>query len=157
MAALALGPTKPIVVSNASIVLITPNNRVILVRDRRTQEWMTPGGKRDHPESEFECALREFQEETSFVLDPKYFTNMQSFPRVHRNKSITMIYIIHSIQRFPKYDQSKVKHHETDALYYLKLNDLKKLVLNDIPHGDVTILKGSVKKSLHDLIDKNII
>ena len=153
--------TKEKTARNSCILFITPTNRVILVRDKRTKEWMLPGGKRDDiyspsGESDYECALREFREETSFELDRTLITDIKSDIRIHRNGSKTKYYIIHSTQRFPKYDPKKVKDYETDNLHYLELDDLKSLV-NGTPHTTVKNLKDYVQNSLKDIFKKGII
>ena len=142
--------------NNAVVILITSTNRVILVRDKKTKEWMFPGGKRDPFETDYQCALREFHEETSFILDPKYFTNIKYEMWLQRNKSRTKIFIINSIQEFPEYNLKKVHNFETDKLYYLKLKDLKYLA-NGKSHRIVKKLKNYVQVSLYNLIKKNII
>jgi 8-oxo-dGTP pyrophosphatase MutT (NUDIX family) len=116
--------------NHAAIIFITSSNRVILVRDKKNKKWMIPAGHRDHGESDLECAFREFREETSFSINPrKIIKPIVSDVKIHRDgHTTTRIYIIHSTQSFPAYDQSKVLNYETDALYFLKLSDFKKLV-----------------------------
>jgi len=142
---------------NATIICITDTNRVLVVHDTRKNKWMIPGGKRDGIESDYECALREFKEETSFSLDPTLFSSIKSYPRLHRNKSITMIYIIYTCQRFEKYDKSKVLHNETNDLYYLKLDHLKKILNGTLTHSKVKFFVDYVERSFRDLIKNGLL
>lgn len=143
--------------NNAAIIFITSNNRVLLVRERRTREWCVPGGKIDRNESDFEGALREFREETSFDIEPEFFTSIKSYLKQHGNGSITKIYIIHSTQQFPPYNPHIVLNGETDQLIFLKLDDLRNLIFKGTPHGKVNKLRQSNFNSLKDLFDSHLI
>jgi 8-oxo-dGTP pyrophosphatase MutT (NUDIX family) len=138
--------------NNAAIICITDTNRVLLVHDTRKQKWMIPGGERNGIEPDFDCALREFKEETSFSLDPKLFSSINSYIRLHHDGSKTMIYIIYTCQRFRKYDKSKVHKNETDDLHYLRLDDFKKIINGTLKHDTVKIFVDYVEKSFRDLI-----
>lgn len=138
--------------NNAAIIFITPTNRIIMVRDSKNKQWMLPGGERNRGETDFECALREFHEETSCKINTKYITNNNSVIILHRNGSTTRIFIINSTQKFPKYDMTKVHNGETDNLHYISLNSLKKLVIHKIPNRVVITLKNYVQKSLNNII-----
>ena len=144
--------------NNAAVIFITSSKRVILVRDKKNKKWMLPAGHRDQGETDLECVLREFHEETSFTIDPNKITEpIVSDVKIHSDGlTKTRIYIIHSKQKFPAYDQNKVLNYETDALYYLKLSDLKKLI-DDIPHKIVKNLKKYVQSSLKVIIKKGLI
>ena len=108
--------------NNVAIILITYKNKVLFVRDRTSKKWMTPGGHRDGNESEFEGALREFREETSFSINPENITSdIKSHIILHKNGKKTKIYIIHSNQEFPSYNTYIVHNRKIDKLYYLKL------------------------------------
>ncbi len=143
--------------NNAAIIFITSTNRVLLVRERRTRKWCVPGGKIDRNESDFEGALREFREETSFDIEPEFFTIIKSYLKQHGNGSKTKIYIIHSTQQFPLYNPHMVLNGETDHLVFLKLDDLHKLIFKGIPHGKVDKLRSSNINSLKDLFDLRLI
>lgn len=136
--------------NNAAIIFITPTNRVLLVRSSGSGKWGVPGGKRERRESDFECALREFREETGFVINPVEFTSpVISRIRFHRNGSKTNIFIIRSSQRFPDFDP-KLGDGEIEALHYLDLDDLRRVV-DGVPHRIVTKLRDSNISSLIDL------
>ena len=141
--------------NNAVIIFITPSKRILLVRSKKS--WGVPGGRRDGKESDYECALREFREETSFSIEPEFINSLTSHKRHHINGTTTKIYIIQSTQQFPAYDPNKVLHRETDSLVYLKLSDLYKLIFNNIPHGKVDKLRQSNFNSLKELFIQGII
>jgi 8-oxo-dGTP pyrophosphatase MutT (NUDIX family) len=143
--------------NNAAIIFITNNDRIVFVRDSKDKKWMVPGGSREKHESDFECALREFREETSFIIEPEYFINpIQTELLTHRNYKTTRLYIIHSNQTFQNYDKNKVLNKETDKLFYLKLNNLKDII-NQTQHPVVSKIKDYNLKSFKYLISKNII
>jgi 8-oxo-dGTP pyrophosphatase MutT (NUDIX family) len=156
MAALPASPgVIPQRSNNAVIIFITQTDRILLIRSTRSGEWGVPGGKRDGDESDYECALREFREETSFSIEPELITNFRSELRSHSNRTTTKMYIIRSTQVFPPYDPSRVLNRETDALEYLKLTDLYDLIFKNKPHGKVTKLRHSNLNSLRDLFLQN--
>lgn len=138
--------------NNVVIIFITEKNQILLVRDKRTSEWMLPGGHRDGNESEFEGALREFREETSFSIDPEYIINTTSHLILHKNGKKTKIYIIRSNQEFPSYNPKIVHNQETDKVYYLKIDDLKTLVETGLYQGRPTKLKSYNITSFNELI-----
>ena len=135
--------------NNAVIIFITTTKRILLVHTKRG--WGVPGGRRDGNESDYECALREFREETSFSIDPEFIIKITSHQRHHTNGTKTKMYIIQSTQQFPPYNPLKVLHRETDSLVYLKLSDLNKLIFNNITHGKVDKLRHSNFNSLKEL------
>jgi len=142
--------------TNAAILFVTNNKRVLFVRDSKNKEWMIPGGKRNHNELDFECALREFREETSFTINLKYITNLVSIVRKHSNNSTTRIFIMHSSQIFTDYDIKKIHNKETDALIYLKNNTLWD-ILHGVSHHRVKKIKSSNARYIPDLIIKKMI
>ena len=50
-------------------ICMTPQNRLLLVRGRRSMKWSFPKGHRECGESYLECALRETYEETGIDLE----------------------------------------------------------------------------------------
>ena len=149
--------------NNAAIILITNNiktntKRILLVKDSKKQEWMIPGGRRESSDtSDLYCAFREFSEETSFTINPTLITKISSNKRKHYNNSITNIFIIHSTEVFLDYNRRGVKDNETDALYYMMLDDFIKLVLGQVQHSKVQKLVEHNRTSSKALIDANLI
>jgi 8-oxo-dGTP pyrophosphatase MutT (NUDIX family) len=143
--------------NNAAVIFITSNDRIIFVRDAKDKKWMVPGGCREKSESDFECALREFREETSFNIEPEFFIKpVESILLTHRNYKTTRLYIIHSNQTFLNYDTNKVLNKETDKLFYLKIDDLKDII-NQTQHPVINKIKDYNLKSLKYLVNKNLI
>jgi len=52
-------------------ICVTPENKVLLVRGRRTGKWSFPKGHLDGRESSYDCAIRELYEETGITLDER--------------------------------------------------------------------------------------
>ena len=147
-------PNKP---SNTAIILITPSNRILLVRDIRNKHWMLPGGKIERNESCFESAQREFKEEASFKLDLTKITSKNNY-LFNKNGKITNIYIIKSTQQFPAFDITKTNG-ETDMVEYKKLDDIKKYLTG--PAGSVDPIISGIKfynqESFRELMAKGLI
>lgn len=54
-------------------ICISTNNRVLLVKGRKSKKWSFPKGHRENTDySTLECALRELKEETGLVLRNNY-------------------------------------------------------------------------------------
>jgi 8-oxo-dGTP pyrophosphatase MutT (NUDIX family) len=129
--------------NNVAIIFIKDKYHVLFVRDRTSKKWMTPGGHKNKTESEFEGALREFREETSFSINPENITSeIKSHMILHKNGKKTKIYIIHSNQEFPSYNPYIVHNRETDKLYYLKLDDLKKILQDQEKNHNIKYIKS---------------
>lgn len=143
--------------SNTAIILITPSNRILLVRDIKNKHWMLPGGKIEKNEFSFESAQREFKEEASFKLDLTKVTFKNSY-LFSKNGKITIIYIIKSTQQFPAFDITKTNG-ETDMVEYKKLDDIKNYLSN--PAGPVDPIISGIKfynqESFRELISKGMI
>lgn len=61
-------PLEPPASSGASVVLVTSQARLVLVRNVARPGWAPPGGKREDGEGLRESAVREIAEETGLVL-----------------------------------------------------------------------------------------
>ena len=147
-------PNKP---SNTAIILITPSNRIILVRDIKNKHWMLPGGKIERNEFSFESAQREFKEEASFKLDLTKITSKNNY-LFSKNGKITIIYIIKSTQQYPAFDITKTNG-ETDMVEYKKLDDIKNYLRNPVGPVDPIIsgIKFYNQESFRELISKGMI
>ncbi len=53
------------------------NDRLLLVRGRHSGKWGFPKGRRFPHESEWECAHREFQEETGLIIPSGWSDSVQ--------------------------------------------------------------------------------
>ena len=103
-------------IRNACIFLITGNDRVLLVQQKKDNTWDIPGGMIDKTDkSPFDAMKREFKEETSEEL-PKLSKNVPRFD-YHGH---TRIYYDETQYRFTGIKQNK----EINAFYFLKVSDL---------------------------------
>tara|TARA_B110000208_G_C11790514_1_gene437317 strand:- start:3309 stop:3800 length:492 start_codon:yes stop_codon:yes gene_type:complete len=111
-------------IKNAVIILIYKNKRneyrVLMVNDKYKNKWMFPGGKinRRRGECVFECAKREFYEETSIKLN--YFTKSKFIEYNHNNH--TMFFIGFTKKPIPKgiirtSETNKIDHASAYRLY----------------------------------------
>ena len=110
-------------VRNACVVLKVGESfdRIILVRDSNDKKWMFPGGKIERGETPFQAMVREFKEETGFIL-PTISSNSE--PYIYDEE--TAVFIGASSERFPAYDKENIKDFETDRLEYAKIEDIFK-------------------------------
>lgn len=49
-------------------ICISPENRVLLVKGRKSQKWSFPKGHKERNEPSFTCAIRELYEETGIIV-----------------------------------------------------------------------------------------
>lgn len=133
-------------ISNVSVVIINKsnNNQILLLRDKKNKDWMTPGGgvkNEDLQNTNHPCwkaLLREYFEETGNSLPN--LTNIKSFD-YHDH---TRIYI-----GIANPSEIKFKNtNETDAYMWIALDDLKN---NKFP------IKNYVKKSIELLISNKLL
>jgi len=59
-------------VENVAVYFVNYSGFVLMLRDRYTRNWMTPGGCVEPGESAFESTTREFLEETSSKFPTNY-------------------------------------------------------------------------------------
>ena len=96
-------------------------DRILLVRDSNDKKWMFPGGRIERGETPFQAMVREFKEETGFIL-PAISPNSE--PYIYNDE--TAVFIGASNERFPVYDKANIKDFETDRLEYAKIEDIFK-------------------------------
>ena len=106
---------------NASIVFITPINRILLVRLIKNGKWTTPGGLIDRTDSSpWYAAMREFYEEVGTRLDESKITNIiQYIYNIH-----TINYIIHSTQQITHFRPNN----EINKIHFYRIDKLKQIV-----------------------------
>ncbi len=108
-------------INNATGIMIhLPTNSLVLLRDKKTKKWMTPGGKIDPIDSqrgsrEFNCFKREFYEETGHVLPRVNIINSFIYGRTGHTK----IYICTFTE-----DINFTINNETDKMALVNLDDL---------------------------------
>lgn len=133
---------------NGAVIFITDANRILLVRDIKNHKWMTPGGGLNYGERSRDGAFREFFEETTFKIDQGKIINEIRHNYTSRCGDSTAIFIIRSNQKFGNFNPTN----ETDAIYYIKIDDFKNLINFGIPHHTVKVLRSVVIKSSKELI-----
>jgi 8-oxo-dGTP pyrophosphatase MutT (NUDIX family) len=109
--------------SNASIILIS-RGRILCVREM-SGKWTLPGGKIETDERPFHAAKREFYEETGNMLPDLRLEDktFNKYDYVHRNSSITRIYIGHTDTPDLHFIIENTNG-ETNALKYLTLDEI---------------------------------
>ena len=84
-------------------ILISPNDKVLLVKGRLSGKWSLPKGHMEGRENDLQCALRELFEETGIIPTVKYsyfkkfaaggyfifFTEDQPSPQIQCNQEIS--------------------------------------------------------------------
>jgi 8-oxo-dGTP diphosphatase len=88
-------PGKVIPTIRVSVIVITDDNRILLVRHRKgnRQYWVLPGGRLEYGETFQECAIRELQEETGLdvAVDKLIFLSEAIAP--DRSRHIVNVYL----------------------------------------------------------------
>jgi len=110
---------------NAAILFIY-RDQAILVQEPKGK-WMLPGGQRNRPETPWEAAVREFNEETGFYLDTKQLLFAKYFDYRGTNRlkpPHTRIFVVGSRQPFGVYNPATIENQETVDLKYVSVHDL---------------------------------
>nr|QOI90636.1 hypothetical protein HWQ62_00505 [Pyramimonas orientalis virus] len=130
---------------NVTVYLMNSNGYIMLLQDRRTRKWMTPGGMIEHNETPFKGMIREFKEETNCNFPLHDYTIIREWLWHNHTK----VYLIHSKHRFPttfKQTNETIKRrfiHYTELHY---IHDLKHYVKQSI--RDLQLLQEITKLSL---------
>jgi ADP-ribose pyrophosphatase YjhB (NUDIX family) len=111
-------------------ILLFKNNKLLLLKDKYTNEWMTPGGHIENNETPIQAMKREYFEETSYKL-----------PKIYKLNSF--IYNNHT-QIFYAMTNDNIKFKPTNETSNFNLININKL--NKIK------LKSYVKKSYNQFI-----
>ena len=102
---------------------IFKDNRILLVREKKTQEWSLPGGWNDYDQTTAQNCVKEAREEAGRIVEPIKIIAVQD--RNHHNKPVItkIFYLCKEISgKFTPND-------ETDACDYFNLDNLPKLSL----------------------------
>lgn len=118
---------------NACIYLVNKHGYLMMLKCRKTHQWMTPGGKIERYETPWSCAVREFKEETNYDL-PLHRCKLM----YRSNWKDTMVYVIELNHRFP---ERFVPTNEAIGRNYIHLSEIPKN----------RNIKKYVKDSFHDL------
>jgi ADP-ribose pyrophosphatase YjhB (NUDIX family) len=125
-------------INNIQIIFIN-SNKVLLVKDKESNKWMIPSGKRYHNESFKDALHRIFKSITNFDIKSD---NINYSPRINRNMELSIVYKIESEQDDELTDKNE--------LIYIPMDDLNNLINNDIPYYEVESLLLSTKSVLND-------
>jgi 8-oxo-dGTP pyrophosphatase MutT (NUDIX family) len=58
-------------------IIVSPNNKILLIKGRKSGKWSFPKGHAEQNETELECALRETYEETGLKLHNNFKKRIQ--------------------------------------------------------------------------------
>ena len=115
----------------ATLISTTTNNARV---------WSTPKGRRECGESSIECAVREFQEETTFEKDKNY----QLLPQIcheysHTSDGVRYTVITYLGVAFPAEEQRNYAFHnpQVDAMNHWQvheISDIRWMTLQDMRH-----------------------
>ena len=102
-----------------AVIILYNNNQFLMVRDRIDKKWMFPGGGININENPFDCAKREFYEETKLKLNKFGKIKFEHF--IYKEK--TIIYYGKTKKYInPKY----INTNETDKLSFISLSSILK-------------------------------
>lgn len=145
-------------IKNAFLILhLRQNNKIISVKSTtKKKQWMMPGGKIDGNETPLDAALREFNEETGFIIDRrKLEVPFKYLTRTHSRGDKTTIYYIRTTQtetEFGTYDKSKIRNQETDALEYISVDEIIRHMVNNTSHFDIINLHTFCLLFYHNIL-----
>jgi 8-oxo-dGTP pyrophosphatase MutT (NUDIX family) len=81
-------------------IVYSSKNNILVVQGRKTNKWSFPKGHRYECEGEFECAIRETEEETGLILDSNY-ERIENLP--------TGVYYVYRLQDEPALEPHDLK------------------------------------------------
>lgn len=132
---------------NATIVFITPSDRILLVKLRNDHKWTTPGGIIDITDtSPWHAACREFREEVGVSLRNSKITSKKEYN--YRNH--TMIYIINSTQKIRNF----IPNDEIIDITFIRINKLIDMLNDPV---QVNSIKSYTVVSMRELISQNLL
>ena len=132
---------------NATIIFITPTDRILLVKLRNGHKWTTPGGIIDRTDpSPWYAACREFREEVGVSLRNSKITNKREY-NYHNH---TMIYIIHSTQKIRNF----IPNNEIIDITFMRISKLITMLNDPI---QVNLIKSYTVVSFRELISNNFL
>jgi len=78
-----------------SVIVITDDNKILLVRHRKGNRlyWVLPGGRLEYGETFHECAVRELKEETGLDLEVEKFCFLSQAIPPDSSRHIVNIYL----------------------------------------------------------------
>jgi 8-oxo-dGTP diphosphatase len=88
-------PGKIIPTTRVSVIVITDDNQILLVRHRKgtRQYWVLPGGRLEYGETFQECAIREMHEETGLEIAVDKLVFLSEAIAPDRSRHIVNVYL----------------------------------------------------------------
>lgn len=106
---------------------IFKDNRILLVREKRTQEWSLPGGWNDYDQTTAQNCVKEAREESGRIVKPVKIIAV--LDRNHHNKPVIATNITKIFYLCKEISGKFTPNDETDACDYFNLDNLPKLSL----------------------------
>lgn len=104
---------------------IFKDNKILMVREKKTQEWSLPGGWNDYDLSPAENVVKEAREESGRIVKPIRLIAVQD--RNKHNKPMLATNIMKCFFLCKEIDGKFESNDETDACDYFAINNLPKL------------------------------
>ncbi len=106
---------------------IFKDKRILLVREKKTQEWSLPGGWNDYDQTTAQNCVKEAREEAGRIVEPIKIIAVQD--RNHHNKPVIATNITKIFYLCKEISGKFTPNDETDACDYFNLDNLPKLSL----------------------------
>ena len=103
------------------------DNRILLVREKKTQEWSLPGGWNDYDQTTAKNCVKEARKEAGRIVEPIKIIAVQD--RNHHNKPVIATNITKIFYLCKEISGKFTQNDETDACDYFNLDNLPKLSL----------------------------
>ena len=116
---------------------IFKDNKILLVREKMTQEWSLPGGWNDYDQTTAQNCVKEAYEEAGRVVRPVKIIAVQD--RNHHNKPILATNITKVFYLCKEISGEFKPKDETDACDYFALDNLPKLSLGRNTEEQITM------------------
>ncbi len=116
---------------------ISKDNRILLVREKKTQEWSLPGGWNDYDQTTAQNCVKEAREEAGRIVEPIKIIAVQD--RNHHNKPVIATNITKIFYLCKEISGKFTPNDETDACNYFSLNNLPHLSLGRNTKEQITM------------------
>jgi 8-oxo-dGTP pyrophosphatase MutT (NUDIX family) len=100
-------------------IIVSPNNRILLIKGRKAGKWSFPKGHSELNETELDCALRETYEETGLQLNTHTFKRI-----VHLSTGVYFLYYC------SEYPCKPIDTNEVVETAWVTLEAIKKMKVN---------------------------
>jgi 8-oxo-dGTP pyrophosphatase MutT (NUDIX family) len=115
------------IMNNVAVYFVNSKGFVMMLQDRHTRKWMTPGGMIENNETPFKGMIREFREETNCPFPLHNYTILKEWLWHNHTK----VYLVLSTHKFsnvfrPTNETVRRKFFHYTELHYI--HDLKRYV-----------------------------